>query len=482
MIKAKLAGYGPFLLMIILFGGIYTLMSFANHYFFRTYTLDLGLYTNALFDYGSGRMATMEMFNFPSHLALSDHFDLYLILFSPLVHIFGTYTLLITQIVAVLIGGLGVYRFFEDRKTAIMATTFFLSFFGIISSFAFDYHSNVITAAMLPWFFLNLRKERTIAVFLLLIFLLIGKENMSLWIGFVCIGLAIHYRKAKLKRNLSILCALISLTYFYLMISYVMPALSGEHDYLHFTYNSLGSNMKEAIQSLIFHPIDSIEIFFSNHSNQVTADYVKLETHLILLISGVLILFWRPAYLIMLIPIYFQKFFHDNIVVWSHGAQYSVEFAPIVTIGIFSIIGEIKHQRRKLIFGLSLTLISVLVTLRTLDQPFFYFPKENVQFYKSQHFEKHYSVKEVYEILDKIPSDAPVSAAFCYVPHLSLRKDIYEYPKIENAEYIVLSTEESPWPINQEQFDYRLDTLKKSNHWKTVDSNEHLYLFEKVKR
>lgn len=482
MIKAKLAGFGPFILIALLFGGIYAMMSFANHYYFRTYTLDLGLYTHELYSYSQGRLATIDVINSPVNLALSDHFDLYLILFSPLVKIFGTYTLLVVQLIAVLAGGLGVYRYFEDRKTALLASIFFLSFFGVVSAFAFDYHSNVITAAILPWFFLNLKKERIVPVFLLLAFLLVGKENMPFWMGFVCIGLTITHWNSKLKRNLSIICALISLTFFYLMIGYIMPALSHEHDYLHFTYNVLGSNMSEAFQHLMFHPIDSFKLLFSNHSGIEAANYVKTETHILLLISGVFVLFWRPVYLIMLLPIYFQKFFHDNIVMWSHGAQYSVEFAPIVTIGVFSILGKISHERRKLILGIALTTISIFVTYRTLNHPFYFFPKENVQFYKRQHFEKHYSVKDVYSTLEKIPADAPVSAAFCYVPHLSLRKDIYEYPKIENAEYILISTEESPWPMNQEQFNQQLDTLKQSNYWKTLDSNDHLYLFEKVKR
>lgn len=38
-------------LILVVFGIIFSSVSFVNHYNFRTYALDLGLYNNALFDY-----------------------------------------------------------------------------------------------------------------------------------------------------------------------------------------------------------------------------------------------------------------------------------------------------------------------------------------------------------------------------------------------------------------------------------------------
>ncbi|MFT6279801.1 MAG: putative membrane protein, partial [Flavobacteriales bacterium] len=45
---------------------MYALISFVNHYLFRTYALDLGLYTNAMQRYISGMAPDTKMFWAPS--------------------------------------------------------------------------------------------------------------------------------------------------------------------------------------------------------------------------------------------------------------------------------------------------------------------------------------------------------------------------------------------------------------------------------
>jgi len=96
---------------IVFFGLLYALISLVNHYTFRTYALDLGLYTNALYDYAHLQWNDSTVFKEVAVNLLSDHFDLYLIIFSPFGFIFQTYTLLIIQIIFVLIGGIGVYQY-----------------------------------------------------------------------------------------------------------------------------------------------------------------------------------------------------------------------------------------------------------------------------------------------------------------------------------------------------------------------------------
>ena len=99
--------------IIILFGVIYSLISLIDHYNFRTYALDLGLYTNAMYDYIHFQWNDSSVFKEIEENLLADHFDLYLILFAPLSLLFNTYTLLIIQILAVLSGGYGIYKYFS---------------------------------------------------------------------------------------------------------------------------------------------------------------------------------------------------------------------------------------------------------------------------------------------------------------------------------------------------------------------------------
>ena len=120
------------IIVIVFFTVIYSLISIVNHYCFRTYALDLGAYTNAMYDYIHFRWNDSTAFLAVSENLLADHFDLYLIIFSPLTLIFGTYTLLVIQIIFVLLGGVGIYKYFNlTEKTArysLIATIYFYLF------------------------------------------------------------------------------------------------------------------------------------------------------------------------------------------------------------------------------------------------------------------------------------------------------------------------------------------------------------------
>ena len=158
--------------LLILFALIYSLISLVNHYLFRTYALDLGLYTQALYDYRVGEFNDSLCFKEEAENLLADHFDLYLPLFSPLSWLFGSYTLLLVQISALLLGGLGVYRFFESQSKSIAfwAMFWYLSFYGVFAAVSFDYHSNVVASCVVPWIFLAFQKNKVWKAFLLFCF------------------------------------------------------------------------------------------------------------------------------------------------------------------------------------------------------------------------------------------------------------------------------------------------------------------------
>lgn len=466
--------------MLLVFAVIYVLISFVNHLCFRTYGLDLGLYTNAMYDYAHGSMANMDMIWDTKELALADHFDLYLILFSPLTYLFGSWTLLIIQIVSVLIGAKGVHRYFKnDPKIALFATFFFLMYFGVFSALSYDYHSNVVAAMAVPWLFYFVREKRFIASFLVLVFIWIGKENMAFWMTFVMLGMAINYRKDRKSLRILLGFSAASFVYFMLILQVIMPSLSHGGEYLHFAYSRIGNSMTEAFVHLITHPIDSLEVFFTNHLADPRFDGLKAESHIILLLSGVAILFRRPAYLLMLAPIYFQKFFHDTPMTWSPGAQYSIEFAPILAIGVFEVLRSVQQEkiRRYSLWGI--VLIGVACTIRISDQPFDHVEESNVQFYKKNHYVRDYNTDAVREAIDMIPDDAAVCAQNPYLPHVALRKNVYMFPYVKTAEFILISPMEYPYPLETEGLKEEIQQLKNSSQWQVVLEKDDVYLFKR---
>ncbi len=471
------------LIVVVFFAAVYALISVVNHYYFRTYALDLGAYTNAIWDYAHFQWNDSMAFKAAAENLLADHFDLYLLTFSPFSWIFGTYTLLILQICFVLFGGIGVYRYFQlsDKTSsyALYASIYYYLFFGLISALSFDYHSNTVAATLVPWLFYFVKREKVIASSLMLLALLVAKENISLWVSFICLGLMIEMWRRPFWRYYMASASVFSILYFMLITSWVMPALANQHAYPHFHYSILGSKPAEAIMYMLAHPLDSIQAFFINHTGNPDGNYVKLEFLILLIVSGAYILFRKPAYIIMLIPLFFQKFYHDNIGMWGISSHYSVEFAPILAIGIFSSIASFRPSAlRKILIILSLG-GCLLATLRIMDRTVMHTDKSRIRIYQASHYKKDYDVRKAHQALKIIPDDAVVCAQSSFLPHLSLRDHIYQFPMVKDAEYIVISSKENPYPLTQEAFDLTIDEIMTSGQWEQLYGDDGLYILKR---
>ena len=230
---------------------------------------------------------------------------------------------------------------------------------------------------------------------------------------------------------------------------------------------------------LFSHPIDSLGTFFTNHLSDPFFDGLKVESHIILLISGVAILFRKPVYLLMLVPIYFQKFFHDQPMVWSTGAQYSIEFAPILAIGVFEIIRSIKQEKYQKYALIGTAILSIACTLRISDKPFDHVEESNIQFYKKSHYSRDYNTNAVWKAIEMIPEDAAVAAQNPYLPHVAQRKNVFVFPFVKSADYILISSKEYPYPLETEELIAEIEKLKLDPKWKVVFEEDGVWLFGK---
>lgn len=463
---------------------LYCSISLVNHYNFRASALDLGLYTNALYDYAHFRWADSLMIKPFYENLLGGHFSLYLLIFSPLYLVFGTYTLLIVQILFILLGGWGVYRYFtsfysENLRLAVITMIGFWLFFGIYSALSFDYHNNVIAAMIVPWFFYFFKKGKRVVSFLLLAAILVGKENMALWMIFVLLGLMLEYRRNRSQCFFAGTMAFFALIWFVVVILVFIPSFSVSSDYTGFLYSVLGKNPGEALVTLVLHPFETLKNLFVNHNNSPFGDYVKLELHLLLMLSGLPFLIFKPQYLIMLIPIYFQKLFHDNYLMWGVSGQYAIEFAPILILGSFSVIAELKNDRWQKVSLVILLLGVAGSTLRVMDNTVFYTNKNKIRFYKASHYQRDIDVHLVHEKLKLIPDDAIVSAESKLVPHLALRDKIYQFPLVKDAEFIVFTSIENTYPLTEDQFNQRISDYRNSLDWEVLFENEDLTILRK---
>jgi len=472
--------------ILAFFGLLYCAISLVNHYNFRTYAYDLGLVNNAIYDYAHLRWNDCMLMQPQFKNILEDHFTLLQILFSPLYYILGTYTMLVVQIVAVLFGAYGIYRYFtigNAHKFALLAVIHFLTAWGVFSALAFDYHDNVLGAMAVPWLFYYFKKEKWLPCTFAFLYILISKENMALWMGFIALGLLLENFKSARKRNAALVFMTTSFVYFYVVVGLLMPSLAVEHrGYLHFQYSALGKSFEDVFRFLISHPIKALELLFINHLPNPGFNQVKAELHWMVLASGGYCLLLRPQYLVMLLPIYAQKMWNDDVIKWGISYHYSVEFVPVLTLALFSVLATIRREAFKWWAASLATVVSIYFSIHKIDRrtaPFYDGTRH--RFYSMQHYRnENLDVDSAHRMIKKlIPENAVVSAHQQVVPHLAFRDMIYLFPEIRDAEYIVILNEQVPYPLTPQQLLEEEKKLRASKEWRILYDAGNLLIFKK---
>lgn len=468
------------LLLMLVFAVLYGLVAYVNHYLFKTFALDLGVYTNALFDYGHLQLNDKGVFKPVAENLLSDHFDLYLPLFSPLGYILGEYTLQTLQIAFILFGSLGVYKLILLKSNsmilAIWAQLCLLLSFAVFAALSFDYHSNVPAVILVPWVFYFAEKQSVVRMAALVAFIWLAKESMSIFMAFVCLGLAFEYRRNKVVWKVSLGMAFASLVYFVFIVKFLMPALSNSGHYEHFKYGVLGDAYADIPGFILSEPVAFLKTLFYNHSGNPQFDGVKAETYAFLLVSGAWLTVFRPSFLLMLSPLLVMKMCYDDPAIWSIDTHYSIEFAPLLVIGSFYTLLNLNlGQVAKNTLALLLVMGSLTATLRYMDNTVYWHDYSRVRLYQKSHYVKNYNVALVHRLLNEIPEDAVVSAQTPFVPHLACRDKCYAFPIVKDAEYIIVSpSEEAMYPIVRYEMDKQIGDSLVTGRWIKIHSDTNL--------
>jgi uncharacterized membrane protein len=477
----------PLILIITIFGIIFSLISFPNHYLFRTSALDLGMFNHAIFQFSHLKMAVFSL-GVKGHIVpyLGDHFSLITILLSPLYYIFGSYTLLIVQIVSILFGGVGIYKYAQlhtQNKLILLFVVQFFSIWGIYTALAFNFHTNVLAAMFVIWFvyYYTLRMKTKSLIFFILI--IISKENMALWMIFILIGLML---KGGLKRykdwfRFEIPLILISLIYFIVVMGIIMPGLLEDKGNNQLSrYKALGESLPEIIRYIIYHPINTLQLLWKNTTGKAQYDDIKIITYQMVLFSGGIALIARPYYLVMLIPIIAQKMFTNNPGMWGLKGQYSIEFAPVLSLALIDFITSIKRKSLAKILLLLSLIGTVLATKSKLNNRIVYFNKNNIQFYKKRHYKSPLNIDAIYQGIKLVPDNVSLSVQSRLAPHLAARDTIYLFPHIKTVNYIALITKNSSsYPIKRKSFDKKVNELKNNNKWDILYNKDDLLILKR---
>ncbi len=436
---SKRTVYVP-LVIIVFFSIVFSLISVPNHFFFRTYALDLGMFNQALYQYSIGQWAVFSQgLNGQSVNYLSDHFSPIIILFSPFRYIFGTYTLLVFQIVSGAIAGwycykLALLRGLNETLCAVILFHFY-SLWGLYSAFAYDFHANVFGAFLLfPFLYYALKENKWKALFCLFL-VLISKENMAVVVCAISlVVLFIEFRSSNRLNRILLWSSIVSIFYFLIVTIVVMPTLNNGQivSSVQSTYGQYGKNLGEVFVHFLSHPFQVIQSILLDNSGEFAK--TKITSLFFLLVSGGFLIVIRPIFLIAFIPIIAQKFLSSNTLMWDIHKQYSIELCVVLSLLVIFGVSTLKWEKFKLP-GLSLLAgLALYYSIREVVRK-----SDEANIFSGRHYTSNINSAEVDKIKEIISEVDVISVSSNLAPHLSFRSLVYAFPNLGESEHWVLT-------------------------------------------
>lgn len=388
-----------FYFIISVFFLIYLSISFVNHIYFRTF-FDLGMINHALYQIIHFKTPQFTLgIDGVTMPFLATHFSPIIYLYAPIYWLFGSLTPTIVQIMAVIFGGIGMYRYtiekFADKKLANYVLVHFYLIWGNYSALAFDFHHQVIGAMFIPWIFFSLKQNRFLLTILFSVLMLLCAETMGIYLFFILLGYVWFEKKIDKKAMIAIIAfSFFALSYSILVVCKVMPFLQQSGQNLQFgRYTTNGLSVFETILNLVKHPFLILQHLFFKVNGTWTID--KLCFWFVFTLSGGFTLIKNPKLIVLLIPAVGLKFLSNDTGFHSVYHQYSIEFVPIIS---FLVINGITKQK-----GLSfmkviipLTAIATFLTLNFSLGAYHY--KVNGTFYTKSHYQPELDIDSIKQL------------------------------------------------------------------------------------
>lgn len=388
---------------------------------------------------------------------LGDHFAPILLVFVPFYFVgFGNWFLTLTYVVSISLGALPIYWLAKDNlkneKFHLLFPVAYLLYLPLWHIIQLDMHPAGLAISLFLFAFYFLSKEKYTQFLIFLITAMLCKENMPLVGAFF--GLYILFFKK--KKLLGSILALFGIFLFFFELQYLIPLLRGPEGYSYFSrYDYLGSHMSEMIKTILFNPIYVLRHIF------ITDKII----YVVLLLAGVSFLpLFSPSTLLLSIPVFAQNIFSSSPNQYSFHNQYNSGIIPFLFISaIFGLKNLLKNKnddsRKKISKYVSRVMIFFMViSILEFSLGFllrYACPTKHV-FYG-------------HSLLKKIPKNASVSASNQIHPHLTHRKEIWDFPKgVGQAEYVIIETFDPTWPIEEKDYPKVIEKLWKQKRYKKL--------------
>jgi len=372
--------------------------------------------------------------------SFNDHFDPILAFFAPFYRLWpDARVLIIFQQIIVVLGVIPIYLFSKRKIKAkfvpLLISFLYLYFIGIQSAISSDYHSATISATFigLAIFFLETKKWRL--YWFNFVLALLVREDVSIYL----FALSLYGFFVKKERKVSLITAIISVVYYYLIYNFFLPLIEGRPIFSSISFGTK-SMTSRIVETLLTSPIEFLKTFFY--------PLIKLRNILLSSFSFGFLPFFSPLYWLMA-PFTYLRHFAGDAVKYSLQRHYTATLTPILAFSAINVLKKIKFK-----FLIYLVLIVAIVGTFYTNRPGLdpYYPAPPIALIFKRFFYVLPPRNDDYEkMMQLIPENASVSVQVPMVAHLINRDEIYHIPdNYEDVDYIILTFTESFYPMTYE--------------------------------
>lgn len=434
-----------------------------NHVHYETHAFDLGIFTQAIWHLGRFELPHSTVRDVAN--LFGDHFHPIIALIAPWTWIFPTdWVLVVGQAVLLALTLPATYALARQLKiaprVALIAAIAAGSAPGFAPALGFDVHEIAFAAPLIPLVFLFAEQRRWKFLAVTALLLLLTKESMGFYLA--AIGLTVVIRR-RFKAGLTLVG--VGIVYTILVTSLVLPRLNPDEGFRHWErYEHLAASPVQMPVQLLAHP----GLFIKS-----LADAPEKREFVVNTIGGggllpLLGLAAWPLLGLSLLEVVWSGFPSE----WSFGFHYAL--LPSIAASVGAIYGLAWLSRRQtnkrvaLIGALAMAVGALAVHLGTPS--FKIISNQSVTARPTTQWN---------EDLKYIPANASVSASDAFVPRLAEREVIYRYPRIREAQWIILDSQAPSFPLTSDQVITELAALSADPRWTTTYANKTLTIFSR---
>jgi uncharacterized membrane protein len=443
----------------------YAALAVFQHRHFLTHAHDLGIFDHGVWQLSQFQRPAVTVRFMPLPNMFGDHFHPILLLLVPWYWVFDSpLVLLVAQ--ALLFAATMPLGFLVARQLGIppwpaVALAGAIGVHpGFTSAMRFDFHE----VAFGPMFFLTMvllaEQKRWGWYGLALTGFLLTKESMAVYAAAFGVTLMLRRRWA-----VGFATSLLGLGYLFTVTRLIMPALAHQEYVYWGYYQQFGGSPGRVLEHVVRHPISSVAELFSTETKRRTIDLMLRSFLYLPVLSWTM---WPMLFTAMA-----ERFWSISPSLWLFHAQYQVIMTAVLFVSTLYMMHDAGDRLACWpgLTGAASVLVLVAIAWTALasgvwQNAFTSPPASAIERWRTA-IEQH------------IPAAARVSAQDPFVPHLSHRATIYQFPRVRDAEYVVLDPEAPSGPVTAD--DVRISQQRLAGlGWRIVWQQDTTTIFQRT--